>query len=63
MQGGQEEEIIETGRNDDEQDEQEDLEVGRRKIAKLLDPKPLLQRTCAVQELLSPLCTGTQTRV
>ena len=39
MQGGPEEEIIEMGRNDDEQDEQEDHEVGRRKVTKLHDPK------------------------
>ena len=34
-----EEEIIEMGRNDDEQDEQEDHEAGRRKVMKLHDPK------------------------
>ena len=40
MQGGPEEEINEMGRrNDDEQDEQEDHEVGRRKVTKLHDPK------------------------
>ena len=39
MQGAPEEEIIEMGRIDDEQDEQEDHEVGRRKVTKLHDPK------------------------
>ena len=39
MQGGPEEEIVEMGRNDDEQDEQDDHEVGRRKVTKLHDPK------------------------
>ena len=39
MQGGPEEEIIEMGRNDDEQEEQEDHEAGRRKVRKVLDPK------------------------
>ena len=39
MHGGPEEEIIEMGRNDDEQDEQEDHEAGRRKVRKLHDPK------------------------
>ena len=38
MQGGPEEEIIEMERNDDEQDEQEDHEAGRRKVRKLHDP-------------------------
>ena len=36
IQGGPEEEIIEMGRNDDEQDEHE---MGRRKVTKLHDPK------------------------
>ena len=38
MQGGPEEEIIEMGRNDDEQDEQEDHEGSRRKVTKLNGP-------------------------
>ena len=38
MQGGPDEEIIEMGRNDDEQDEQEDHEAGMRKVRKLHDP-------------------------
>ena len=39
MQGGSEEEIIEMGRNKDEQDEQEDHEMGRRKVTKHHDAK------------------------
>ena len=39
MQGGPEEEIVEMVSNDDEQDELEDHEVGRRKVTKLHDPK------------------------
>ena len=38
MQGGPDEEIIEMERNDDEQDELEDHEAGRRMVRKLHDP-------------------------
>ena len=54
MQGGNEEEIIEMVRNDDEQDEQEDHEKGRRKVTKLHDPK-----LPSEMEVKENYCSGT----